>query len=291
MTILSSSAAPKRDAVDTRISERSEVSSKSLSRTVSSIDSPQPSSEPWRIGRMAERVAASRELFTERAASTRYPIRAIRYWWTHCAILAEVARRTGTCTVADVGCSTGLLRRYTGPIERTDWIGLDWSIDPDILRARGYGSWHTCDFDRPLPLADESVDVAVHLHVIEHLLRPEFAFGELARILKPGGVLLAGSPVMPPVLSRIRERQHRAGLARGRTALGRHINSMDVPRWKRFAREHGLEVEIVQGAFFMRWSGFALENHAWWARLNLAWGAAFPSFAGEAYLALRKPMR
>lgn len=254
---------------------------------VHSYDAP----NQWPLDLLAERVAASRELFTARANSTRFPIRAIRYWWTHCALLAEVARRNSTVTIADVGCSTGILRRYTGPIERTEWIGLDWSIDADILRARGYGSWHTCDFDRPLPLADASVDVVVHLHVIEHLLRPEYAFRELARILKPGGVILAGSPVMPPVLSRVRERHHRANLARGRIAIGRHINSMDVPRWKRLAAENGLEAEIVQGAFFMRWSGCALENHAWWTRLNLAWGAAFPSFAGEAYLALRRPMR
>jgi len=245
----------------------------------------------WPLERMAQRVAASRELFTRRAASTRFPIRAIRYWWTHCAILSEVARNDHVLSIADVGCSTGILRRYTGPIERTRWIGLDWAIDPEILGARGYAAWHACDFERRLPLADESVDIAVHLHVIEHLLHPEFAFGELARILKPGGVLLAGSPVMPPVLSRMRERHHRSRLARGLTTLGRHVNSMDVPRWKRLAADNGLEAEIVQGAFFMRWSGCTLENHAWWARLNLAWGALCPSLAGETYLALRKPAR
>ena len=66
---------------------------------------------------------------------------------------------------------------------------------------------------------------------------------------------------------------------------------MDRPRWVRLARENGLVPEMVQGAFFMRWSGWTMENHAWWLRLNLAWGALFPSLGGEIYLAMRKPLR
>lgn len=245
----------------------------------------------WPLELLADRVSNARELFTARANSTRYPVRAIRYWWAHCALLDEVRAQGRPITIADVGCSTGHLRRYTGHIDGAAWMGLDWKIEPEVLRERGYASWKECDFDRPLPLPDASVDVVVHLHVIEHLPRPEFSFKELARIVKPGGVILAGSPAMPPLLSRLRERQHRTNLACGRIAVGRHINSMDGPRWVRLARENGLVPEMVQGAFFMRWSGWTMENHAWWLRLNLAWGALFPSLGGEIYLAMRKPMR
>ncbi len=41
-----------------------------------------------------------------------------------------------------------------------------------------------------LPFADESVDVLVMSEVIEHLLRPEWAVWETARVLKPGGVFI-----------------------------------------------------------------------------------------------------
>ncbi|HVV75171.1 MAG TPA: class I SAM-dependent methyltransferase [Mycobacteriales bacterium] len=41
-----------------------------------------------------------------------------------------------------------------------------------------------------LPLADASVDVVVFTEVIEHLLRPELAVWEIARVLRPGGVLV-----------------------------------------------------------------------------------------------------
>lgn len=41
-----------------------------------------------------------------------------------------------------------------------------------------------------LPLADGSVDVVVMTEVIEHLVRPELAVWELARVLRPGGWLV-----------------------------------------------------------------------------------------------------
>jgi hypothetical protein len=58
---------------------------------------------------------------------------------------------------------------------------------------------------------------------------------------------------------------------------------------KRWADFLGLQTELLSGAFFMRKKGFRLENHAWWLRLNLAFGAMFPSWPGEIYWAWRKP--
>ena len=243
----------------------------------------------WPLGLLEQRVRATPELFSPRARRTRLPIRAIRYWWVHCALLQEVRRRRKHLAVADAGCSHGLLLKYTGPLDATSWIGLDRSIDETSLRMAGYERGIECDFDRPIPMDDASVDVAVQLHVIEHLPRPEFAISELARIVRPGGLLLVGSPVLPRILSTFRERRHRARLDRDSSWAGRHINSMDVPRWRRLARAHGLRIELESGAFLARWSGSPLENQAWWLRLNMAWGAAVPALGGEIYLAMRKP--
>jgi SAM-dependent methyltransferase len=41
-----------------------------------------------------------------------------------------------------------------------------------------------------IPLADASVDVVAFSEVIEHLLQPELAVWEIARVLKPNGVLI-----------------------------------------------------------------------------------------------------
>lgn len=243
----------------------------------------------WPLALLEDRVRAAPELFSTRARRTRLPIRAIRYWWVHCAILQELQRRRQPLAIADAGCSHGLLLKYTGTIESTSWIGLDRRIDEAGLRQVGYERSVECDFDRPIPLPDASVDIAVQLHVIEHLPRPEFAIAELARIVRPGGLLLLGSPVLPRFLATWRERRHRRLLQHDPGRLGRHINSMDVPRWRRLARDNGLRIELASGAFLARWSGNPLENQAWWLRMNMAWGAAAPSLGGEIYLAMRKP--
>ncbi len=45
-----------------------------------------------------------------------------------------------------------------------------------------------------LPFRDAAFDVAVSSHVAEHLTQPERVFGELARVVRPGGRLLVLTP-------------------------------------------------------------------------------------------------
>jgi hypothetical protein len=52
----------------------------------------------------------------------------------------------------------------------------------------------------------------------------------------------------------------------------------------------GLKVDFLSGAFFMRKKGFFLENTQLWMRFNLGFGALFPSWPGETYWVLRKPL-
>jgi len=55
------------------------------------------------------------------------------------------------------------------------------------------------------------------------------------------------------------------------------------------AKESGLRLEFMSGAFFVRSKGSPLENSALWARFNLLWGAIFPGWPGEIYWLMRKP--
>ena len=181
------------------------------------------------------------------------------------------------------------MKDFTGGVPDAEWVGLDMKIDHDALKRCGYHEAHQCDFDRPLPLPDHSVDVVVFLHVIEHLPRPSFTMRELSRILRPGGLLLTGSPVAPGLIAWARERQLRSRLRKGTVKAGGHINSMDCPRWRALVENSDLDLEMLTGTFLARWSGNPLENHAWWLRLNQLWGALFPSLGGEVYIAARKP--
>ena len=48
-----------------------------------------------------------------------------------------------------------------------------------------------------LPHADEAFDLVFILEVLEHLPQPEVAMGELRRVVRPGGWLVAGVPREP----------------------------------------------------------------------------------------------
>jgi SAM-dependent methyltransferase len=99
-------------------------------------------------------------------------------------------------TVLDLGCGSALVADRLSDLDAR-YVGLDFPAH-HIAYARerlgaGTGSLRT-SFVRAtaegLPLADESVDVVAFSEVIEHLLRPELAVWEIARVLKPGGALV-----------------------------------------------------------------------------------------------------
>lgn len=244
----------------------------------------------WPLELLKERIIATQKegLFSRRASKRFYPIRAIRYWWAHCALLEELSRKNKELIIADVGCKNATIKRYMGNIPNTKWIGLDWKINAELLQQHGYDDFYDCNFAQPLPLPDESVDLIIFLHVIEHLTRPDFTMSELSRILRPGGLILAGSPVAPKWIALKRESQHQKNLKAEKIKLGDHINSMYCERWRELIAKNGMITEILTGTFLIRWSGSLLENQKWWIRFNQLWGAAVPSLGGEVYLAARK---
>lgn len=99
-------------------------------------------------------------------------------------------------TILDVGCGSALVAERTADLEGR-YVGLDFGghhIEFAAKKLRDHGGRLRCSFVRAdgehLPIADASVDLLVMSEVIEHLLRPELAVWEVARVLKPGGVFV-----------------------------------------------------------------------------------------------------
>lgn len=221
----------------------------------------------------------------ERVKQTDFPIRALRYWWIF-HMIREFSRDR-RMTVVDLGAQHGQMRRYwTGAADiyssqpELHWIGMDWEIAPQLVGA-GYDRVIQCDFDQKLPLPDKSADIVIFLHVVEHLPRPEFTIGEIARILSDDGTLLAGSPTAPHLVSLFIDRQLKRRIKHGTKARGAHIHSFSPARWKELVKNAGLTLEFLSGTHFARLSGRFIENYSWWARLNLFWGARFPSLGSD----------
>lgn len=96
-------------------------------------------------------------------------------------------------TVMEIGCGNGWAISYRHPKAR--YIAVDrGSVFRDELEARGI-EFHEVDVaTTPLPVADESIDLILLNHVIEHIANTEFFVGELRRVLRPGGCLYIRTP-------------------------------------------------------------------------------------------------
>ena len=107
--------------------------------------------------------------------------------WEHATARFQrwiAARVTPASRVLDLGCGRG------GVVERLGTTG-EWSgCDPDwcsLKEHRTTGLWRSQAFSERLPFADATFDIVIASWVLEHLPQPVKTWGEIARVLRPGG--------------------------------------------------------------------------------------------------------
>lgn len=223
------------------------------------------------------------------AKRTRYPFRVLRYWWVINAIGDEVRRLHRPVTIVDVGSEKGLLKNIVPPIANSRWIGLDRDVSNEYVLGAGYDELHACNLEDSIPLPDDSADVLVCLHIFEHLSKTETTLAELTRVVKPGGVLLIGTPVLPRLLAAVRQRQFRREIVAGKRTPGEHVLVFYPALWRRLIRRLGVKTEMFTGSHFLRMTGNSLENFQLWVRLNQFIAACVPSLGNELCIRLRMP--
>lgn len=110
--------------------------------------------------------------------------------------LQDAGVRRGT--LLDVGCGEGHLRRFVVDL-------FDRYIGTDIIRYERFPSdaeFVTTDLETGrVPVDDGSVDAVVAVEVIEHLENPRAFVRELARAVRPGGIVLVSTPNQLSALS------------------------------------------------------------------------------------------
>lgn len=222
------------------------------------------------------------------AKGVRYPIRLLRYWFGY-HLLREEAQRAGhPLEIAEVGVHTGqMLEFYRSAPDApatARWTAFDAVLLEEKLRRVGYEEMVEVDIENPGFSLGGDYDVAIVLHILEHLFEPEVALARIAAGIRPGGVIIGGFPGLPHALASRRQ------ITLRRTAASRgHVSAFSPRRVQKMATSCGLRLDFLAGAYFARSKGSALENSPLWMRLNLLWGAYFPSWPGEIYWLMRKP--
>jgi SAM-dependent methyltransferase len=225
----------------------------------------------------------------------RYRLRLARYPALAAEIAEFVRGRPARVRLLDVGVGRGRTRRYLSPLgvaDRIDFHGID--LHPEVaVRCHEAATWRLVrgDVSRPLPYRDGAFDVAVCEQVLEHVDHPEAALVEIARCLRPGGLLVIGVPTFPPGVAQLRDlvaphsHSHEDG-------MHGHVQTFTKSAAVRLVRESAaFDVKSVRG--FRSFSGGVtspLEDFRWWWRANVAFGRAFPSFCAEVQIvAVRRP--
>jgi SAM-dependent methyltransferase len=106
------------------------------------------------------------------------------------AVIELFGGRPPSGRILDAGCGIGLLGRMYPEL---GLIGLDASMTLLRRATTGYRLRVEASAEE-LPFADGSFDVVVALNMLHHVINPERAVREFARVLVPGGTLVAVDP-------------------------------------------------------------------------------------------------
>lgn len=156
------------------------------------------------------------------------------------AIFASLVPSLGLPEAAqalDLGCGGGTYVRYLAGLGHRV-VGLDYSV-PSLERAwaadPGPKGRYLAGDAYGLPFRSAAFDLVVSIGVLQTLGEPERALGEMARVLRPGGVLVVEALNRRALVTRARGVVARA---RGWSERVRVWDPVDVVGW---LEGHGLE--------------------------------------------------
>jgi SAM-dependent methyltransferase len=223
-------------------------------------------------------------------AHRKYELRQARYSEMIPA-LGEHLRALGSAArVLDIGSGMAEAKIVLDTVApQADWTGVE--LSPERVaecKKRGYA--HIVDDlnleKAPLPFADDSFDVVIGSHILEHLTNAEQAFADWYRVLKPGGLLLIGVPMHIVLVSWIMRLKYRLF---GRRPY-QHCVFFNMISLKRFLRAYPI-VRIWGFRFFSARKQLPLEDYEWFYRVSMWVGRHFPNLTQEVNVVVRKPAR
>jgi SAM-dependent methyltransferase len=233
-----------------------------------------------------------------------YRLRQARYWELGHDV-ARFARERFQATgrrsdLLDVGVYDGVSRRYIEDHEGAEHVnfhGVD--IFPHgrqfVYKHRDW-ALHHCDLEQGMPsLESNAYDIVLCEQVLEHLHDVEPALSDLARVLKPGGLIVLGVPIFPDGLHLVRRHIVPWGDAlrswwTGRVKYRGHVQAFSkrsfLAQIRRTTSLAGLRARgfrVVSGGILR-----PLESMRWWWRWNRRLGQIVPALCIEVQVTATK---
>ncbi len=250
--------------------------------------------------RDAHEAAAPVLAFGALPAARRFPLRRARFPFIS-DVVADLASRLGrTPRVLDAGLGQAKLERlhlHAHPEAPARWHGVDRHAYRLELRRAVEGIERAQADLLALPYADGAFDAAVCSYVLQHLVEPDAAARELARVVAPGGLVVLAVPNLPQPLKLLSELCHPllvwAKRRRGRRFdYGAQVQFWNLPRLRRLVLDAGLVPARWQGFGFVTGGPLGwLEDREWWYRWNVALGARIPRLAQDLVVVCERPLR
>jgi SAM-dependent methyltransferase len=107
--------------------------------------------------------------------------------------LREVAPRARG-RLLDVGCGNKPYQPIFAP-HVTEYIGIEHEATFAATAAGHQGTRPDLTYDgQRIPFPDQSFDTVLNVQVLEHTPQPRLLLSEMARVLKPGGLLILSAP-------------------------------------------------------------------------------------------------
>jgi 2-polyprenyl-3-methyl-5-hydroxy-6-metoxy-1,4-benzoquinol methylase len=108
------------------------------------------------------------------------------------------------CVVLDVGCGPGIIASSVKRQFGAEVFGVDCdSIFLELAKAKGVTTY-SCNIETDnFPFPDATFDCVLCIEVVEHLAKPENCLKEIARVIKPKGVLILSTPNLVGLSNRL----------------------------------------------------------------------------------------
>jgi 2-polyprenyl-3-methyl-5-hydroxy-6-metoxy-1,4-benzoquinol methylase len=171
----------------------------------------------------------------------------------HRLVAKHLGELASNAHVLEIACGRGALAAYLATLGASRVVAVDLSPVAVELTRRMASERHLDQVEaavgdiQDMSYETSSFDIVISCETVEHVPDPVRAVAELARVLKPGGVLLLTTPNYLSLSGA--HRAYRRVRGKSTSEVGQPLNNVTLlPRTLMWVRAAGLRIRAVDGS-------------------------------------------